>query len=223
MAQNSTLFALLVALVAAYFMFGGSSGAGGDGTVIDGLSFPASLRMGYVDQQLTGGGTRTKYGVAKVYAVALYIDAAGAASSLKKFAGKAAPKQPKFYAALIDGTFARTLALQFHRSVSSDAMIGALDEAMAKRLPADTVTKFREALLKALGTGAIAKGAQIYFMCKASTLSIGSGSPSASVSLKAKGVCPALFDTYYGKSPVSPAAKEGAAVGFASRGLYQEK
>ena len=32
---------------------------------------------------------------------------------------------------------------------------------------------------------------------------------------------PALFDTYYGKSPVSPAAKEGAATGFASRGFYR--
>ena len=32
-----------------------------------------------------------------------------------------------------------------------------------------------------------------------------------------KGVCAALFDVYYGKSPVSPAAKEGVAVGFAKR------
>ena len=74
-------------------------------------------------------------------------------SSLKKFAGGAAPtKQPKFYAALIDGTFARTLALQFHRSVPSKAMVGALDEAMAKRLPAVTVSKSRDVMLRALGT-----------------------------------------------------------------------
>ena len=37
-----------------------------------------------------------------------------------------------------------------------------------------------------------------------------------------KGVCSALFDVYYGKQPVSPAAKDGAALGFASRGLYLE-
>ena len=49
---------------------GGSSG----GTTIAGLSFPAALKMGGVAQTLTGGGTRTKYGVAKVYALALYID-----------------------------------------------------------------------------------------------------------------------------------------------------
>ena len=115
---------------------------------------------------------------------------------------------------------ARTLALQFHRSVTSDAMVSALDEAMAKRLSSDSKAKFREALIKALGEGSIAKGAEIYFMCKGAALSIGSGSTSVSVSLKEKGVCPALFDVYYGKSPVSPAVKEGAAAGFASRKLY---
>ena len=39
---------------------------------IDGIAFPAAIKMGGVQQQLTGGGTRTKYGVAKVYALALY-------------------------------------------------------------------------------------------------------------------------------------------------------
>ena len=60
--------------------------------------------MGGVAQTLTGGGTRTKYGVAKVYALALYIDSAGGASSLSKFAGAAPTKEPKFYSALIDGS-----------------------------------------------------------------------------------------------------------------------
>ena len=110
--------------------------------------------------------------------------------------------------------------MQFHRSVGSDAMVTALDEAMSKRLPATTVKKFRDAVVKALGDAAIAKGASIYFMCRASTLTIGNGSPSASATLKEKGVCPALFDVYYGKQPVSPAAKEGAATGFASRGFF---
>ena len=80
-------------------------------------------------------------------------------------------------------------------------------------------SKFREALIKALGE-ARSQGARIYFMCKGTALSIGSGSTSVSASLKEKGVCSALFDVYYGKSPVSPAVKEGAAAGFASRKLY---
>ena len=143
-----------------------------------------------------------------------------ASSSLKKFAGAKAPKQPGFYSALVDGVFAKTLMLQFHRSVSADAMVSALDEAMAKRLPAATVTKFRAAMVKALGDGNIAKGAHLYFMCKASTLLIGSGTPKIDAMLKEKGVCAALFDVYYGKSPVSVPAKENAAVGFAKRGFY---
>ena len=199
----------------------GRGGDGGSGTTIDGLSFPATLKMNGVTQDLTGGGTRTKYGVAKVYAVALYIHSDGASSSLKKFSGPKPPtKQPAFYSALIDGTFAKTLMLQFHRSVSADAMVGALDEAMAKRLPAATVAKFRTAMVKALGDGNIAKGAHIYFMCKASSLLIGSGGPKLDAVLKEKGVCGALFDVYYGKSPVSVPAKENAAAGFAKRGFY---
>lgn len=42
------------------------------------------------------------------------------------------------------------------------------------------------------------------------------------MTLKDKALCPALFDVYYGKSPVSPAAKEGAANGFANRKFYRE-
>ena len=45
---------------------------------------------------------------------------------------------------------------------------------------------------------------------------------SSGATVKEKGVCAALFDVYYGKSPVSPAAKDGAATGFASRGFYRE-
>ena len=222
--QNSTWWALLVAAVVAYVFYGRAGASSGDGTTIDGLSFEASVKMGGVSQQLTGGGTRTKYGVAKVYAVALYLDAAGGESALKKFGGKSASSlkgQAAFYSALIDGAFARTLALKFHRSVSSDAMVNALDEAMAKRLPSEATRKFRESLFKALGAGAIAKGAEVYFMCRAGTLMIGSGAPSAGATLREKGVCSALFDVYYGKQPVSAAAKEGAASGFASRGFFQ--
>ena len=75
-------------------------------------------------------------------------------------------------------------------------------------------------MIKALGDGAIAKGAHLYFMCKSSTLIIGSGAPRNDALLREKGVCAALFDVYYGKAPVSPPAKEGAAIGFAKRGFF---
>jgi len=195
-----------------------SSGAAADGgTSIDGAFFPPELKMGGVRQQLTGGGTRTKYGVAKVYAVAAYLDAAGASSSLKKFSGK--PKPPAaFYDALAKGTFAKTLYLQFHRAVPAPTVAEALAESLTKRLPPGTVEKFRAALLSVCGAE-VAKGAKLYFMCKGETLSLGSGSPSVGATVKEKGTCAALFDVYVGKTPISPAAKDGIGAGFGQR-LY---
>ena len=177
--------------------------------------------MGGINQMLTGGGTRTKYGVAKVYAVALYIDSTGGASALKKYAGPKVPKDPKFFQALVDGQFAKTLHLQMHRSVASEAMVTALDEALAKRLPADVVARFRSAFLKALPSDSLAKGDQLYFMCKGGTLSMGFAAGTSAATLRDKGLCGAFFDIYLGKSPVSPTAKDAIATGFAGRGLYQ--
>ena len=59
----------------------------GDGVSINGAYFSSDAKMFGTVQQVTGGGTRIKYNVAKVYAVALYIDSRAAASSLKRFAG----------------------------------------------------------------------------------------------------------------------------------------
>lgn len=209
---------LIVGLTAGALRYsmGTSSSEGGDGISIDGIFFPPDLKMGGVLQQLTGGGTRTKYNVAKVYAVALYVDSRGAAGSLKKFAGSA--KQPALYDALATGLFAKTLFLQFHRAVSAQAVAEALAESLAKRVPAATVDKFRVALLKICGEE-VAKGAKLYFMCKGEALSMGGGTPDAQATLKEKGTCNAFFDIYLGKAPISAAAKEGIGVGFAQR-LY---
>ena len=205
-----------LAAVALRYSMGTGSSEGGDGISIDGIFFPPDLKMGGVLQQLTGGGTRTKYNVAKVYAVALYVDSRGAAGSLKKFAGSA--KQPALYDALATGLFAKTLFLQFHRAVSAQAVAEALAESLAKRVPAATVDKFRVALLKICGEE-VAKGAKLYFMCKGEALSMGGGTPDAQATLKEKGTCNAFFDIYLGRAPISAAAKEGMGVGFAQR-LY---
>lgn len=205
----------------AYYANSGGASATGDTVVIDGFAFPESLKMAGVAQQVTGGGTRIKYGVAKVYAAALYIDAAAAAGSLRSFAATEPPKTPKFFQTIVDGVFSKTLYLQFHRSVSAEAMVEALNEAMNKRLPPASVAKFAAAVYKAI-PASIAKGDQLFFMCKSSSLMIGAGKAFASVTLREKGVCAALFDVYYGKAPVAPAAKEGAAAGFAKR-FYLKK
>ena len=205
-----------LAAVALRYSMGTGSSEGGDGISIDGIFFPPDLKMGGVLQQLTGGGTRTKYNVAKVYAVALYVDSRSAAGWLKKFAGNAKP--PALYDALATGSFAKTLFLQFHRAVPAQAVAEALAESLAKRLPAATVDKFRVALLKICGEE-VAKGAKLYFMCKGEALSMGGGTPDAQATLKEKGTCNAFFDIYLGKAPISAAAKEGIGVGFAQR-LY---
>jgi len=214
---RNVLLVGLVAMALRYSM-GTSEAASGGGLTIDGAAFPPELKMGGVRQQLTGGGTRTKYNVAKVYAVALYLDSRGAASSLKPFAASAKPPA-KLYDTLATGQFAKTLFLQFHRSVAAPAVAEALADSLTKRLPAAAIEKFRAALMTVC-PAEVARGTKLYFMCKSGVLSMGTGSATAQATLKEKGACAALFDVYLGKSPISPAAKEGIGMGFLER-LYK--
>ena len=66
------MWAIIAGIAAS--IFGGSIflapyGGAGDGSgslSIDGLTFPPSVKMAGVQQLVTGGGTRTKYGVAGI-------------------------------------------------------------------------------------------------------------------------------------------------------------
>ena len=135
--------------------------------MIDGAVFPPTLSKGSLVEAARG-----KYGVAKVYAVALYIDSAAAGGVLKRFASSKPPKDGKFFQTLIDGAFPKTLYLQMLRSVASDTMATALQESLGKRLSADSVAKFRAGLLKALPSDSIAKGAKLFFQCKGAAMTI---------------------------------------------------
>ena len=165
-AEPSRVTPLQLAVLGFFASFGylylSSGGGGGDGTTIDGISFPAEIKMGGVRQQLTGGGTRTKYGVAKVYAVALYLDGKSATSSLKRYAngGKSAANKQPFFDALISGSYARTLFLQFHRSVTGMVVAEAMAESLTKRLSPKAVEKFRGALLSVV-PGEVPKGTKV--------------------------------------------------------------
>jgi len=162
--------------------------------------------------------TRSKYGAVKVYAVGLYIDSGRAASALKPYVGVPAGKLgAPFFKALQTGKFGKTLLLQFHRSVAAETVATAMKDSLASRLGAAALDKFKAALLVALASGSVAKGATISFACKGDSLSIAAG--SSSQSLRDKSLCPAFFDVYVGAKPISPAAKEGIAKGFAK--LYQ--
>jgi len=211
---------MIVTCAGLYYRLG--SGTGTDDSqgslAIDGISFPSEVKMGGVVQQVTGGGTRTKYGVAKVYAAALYLDSRGASSALKSYANGKPPTKQAFFDAVIKGTFAKTLLLQFHRSVDRGAVAGALSDSLKPRLGKKAVEAFREALLSVCPEDVV-KGSQLFFMCKGETLHIGLGSPDVKQTIKDKGACAALWDVYYGKDPISAPLKSGMAAGFAQR-LY---
>ena len=168
---------------------------------IDGIAFPGADG----DLVLLGGGTRYKYGVVKVYAVGVYLEDAGA--TLAAFAGKSAKElttqlASDFYAAVLgtDGgpNVAKSLVLKFHRSVGADAVAGALNDALKGKVK--EVAAFKEALLK--------------LRCAGGALTMGFDGKTST--LKDPELCPALLDVYLGASPISGAAKDGVATGFAA-------
>ena len=118
---------------------------------IDGQPFPDWIKSGGATRQLTGGGTRYKYGVAKVYAVGLYVaeSALGAGGTLAKWVGgdpKALAKDASFRNSLTKMQFPKVLLLQFHRAVDGPTVAKALNDALAKKLGADVLAAFKEAL-----------------------------------------------------------------------------
>jgi len=215
---------LVVLMVAfAYFHFDLGSAETGKDTKIDGIPFADTISMAGSSMQFSGGGTRFKFGVAKVYALALYVDTRAAASALKPYAGVKASKLQKdesFYGKIVNGRFPRSMLLTFHRTVDADAIANALRDALSKKLPAKVVSDFQAALGKVTGNS-IAVGSTLSFTCAGDVLSIGTGEKApATAKLSQKQVCPALFSVWLGKPPVSPQTKDGIAAGFSQR-MYQ--
>ena len=187
-------------------------------TAIDGRDFPNWVRVGGATQALTGGGTRYKYRLAKVYALALYVDEAAVAGPLAGFAGRGADAlaaDPKFFTAVAGGAFAKTLLLNFHLRVHGDAIAKALRDALGKRLAAAPLAAFQAAVERALVAGTKA-GTQLYFFCGAEHLGVAVDSTAVAETVAGgAAICAALMDTYYGADPVSHQAKDGMARGAA--------
>lgn len=184
---------------------------------IDSQDYPEWLQHNGKKQLLTGGGTRYKFGVIKVYALGLYLGEDSISGHLAAWAGvseKALAKDTSFAQALITGTFDRTLALQFHRSVDGATLAGAMKDSLASRLDAAMLVSFHAALDKALPNGAQA-GTRLYFLCKSDGLHVAVATTEIVASVTEPSVCNALFDIFYGASPIAPAAKDGMLAGFA--------
>eukprot|EP00316_Scyphosphaera_apsteinii_P009092 CAMPEP_0119335536 /NCGR_PEP_ID=MMETSP1333-20130426/89796_1 /TAXON_ID=418940 /ORGANISM="Scyphosphaera apsteinii, Strain RCC1455" /LENGTH=253 /DNA_ID=CAMNT_0007346109 /DNA_START=23 /DNA_END=784 /DNA_ORIENTATION=+ len=214
------LYLLLAAVVLVLVCVAKPQGVDSDARVlIDGLDFAPSIKMSGISQQLIGGGTRLKYNVVKIYAVGVYMDAAGAKRALKPYLGLAAgalQKQAGFYKAVIEARFAKALLLYFHRSVGSSAVVDALRDSLAPRLKAPSLAKFREVLQQMLGDS-VPKGSQLFFSCRGDNLHMSVSSSSSPLLMQDKTICAALFDVYLGSSPISMQAKEGFTLGFAER------
>ncbi|KAL3933528.1 MAG: hypothetical protein SGPRY_000239 [Prymnesium sp.] len=173
--------AVLVA-VALLFCYQSWSGSAGD-SVIDGIRFPTELRASGATQKLCGGGTRLKYNVVKVYAVGLYFEPQAVArgsgtDSLKPYAALPSSELVKskgFYEVLVGGKFAKSLLLQFHRSVGADAIAGALKDALAKKVSAGSLEKFSKELGRCLGSSSIPLGGKLSFHCKSDVMQIAFG------------------------------------------------
>ena len=184
---------------------------------IDGQQFPDWIKSGGSTRQLTGGGTRYKYGVAKVYALGLYIDEGVASGALAKFAGKDGKQlaaDQKFHDAVIQGKFGKTLLLQFHRAVGGEKVAEALKDSLSDKLDAKTLETFKDKLFGVIADG-VNKGTKLYFECSGGDVGISVDSLKAQAKAPSS-VCDALLKTYYGKAPVSAQAKEGMAHGFAA-------
>lgn len=84
---------------------------------------------------LSGVGVRKKYGIAKVYAFALYVDAKAIAPALAAWHGKNADQlrdDDAFYDALIAAPAEKLVVMTFVRTVSGEKMMDALDDALGR-------------------------------------------------------------------------------------------
>ena len=93
-----------------------------------------------------------------------------------------------------------------------EMVLQALRDALKPKVDAKGVSKFESALSNVLGE-TVPKDSQLFLTCKADSVYI-STSESTGSHVNAKGLCPALFGVYLGKSPISPAIKSGVATGF---------
>ena len=214
-------FRPLVALAAAITWWSGAL-ARAPGSIasqvknIDGASFKSNIApQNSPPLKLVGGGTRLKYNVVKVYSIGIYIEAR-TPTPMKKYLGLPLKNLDKsFFDAAIKGSFPKALVLVFHRSVSADAVVDALRDALSSKLSKATLSLFRAALLKTLGEG-VSRGTELTLSCKGASLRMSRPFPGAINAVNDKGICPALFNVYLGDSPVSASAKEGFASGFAT-------
>lgn len=204
------LFGAMIALPVAGLVAGQAACSATTKEPATGLEF-ANTSEG---KPLVGTGCRYKFGLVKVYAVALYTTAKP----------PCAPSETEFWGHLVNSTQPKSIVIKMARGITSQQLAEALDDAFKPRLSMpgrsdEGWQKFRGVLLKAVNKTCNA-GDQFVFECeegnKLTLVSTQGSTTYRTESIVDKDICWALFDTYLGavKPEVAPSLKKDIAKGF---------
>jgi len=180
------------------------------------VKFPTELQAGAGAQALTGTGVRTRTMLkVKVYAFGLYVDAAGARSSLGNWRGKSPAdlaRDQALYDELLKGSFPMTLRLVMTRDVGAERMSEAFNEALAPRVAQAEQRGMMgggAALAKFRGffSSELKDGTELIFARSGNTLKVSIGGQEAG-EIDNGALAWALFDVYLGKKPISDDGKK---------------
>ncbi len=159
---------------------------------------------------LTGVGLRKKYGIAKVYAFALYVDPAAAKTGLAAFKGRNADalrKDAASFRAVVELKGDRAAVMHFVRTVDAEAMRGAMTEAMDRGVPAGDPA--RKQFLD-LWTDEIKEGEEVVlvFGANGSTVGLVRGGKTVGT-VESAALSRSLLQSWLGPEPVSDDIQKG--------------
>ncbi len=186
-----------------------------------GVPFPVEITVpgGTARHVLTGTAIRTKtFLKVKVYAYGLYVDAAGARSTLAAFTDRSASdleRDKEFYERILGQEFDMTLRLVMTRDVGGDDMADAFDGALrprVQRAAAEMNMPGGEAALDQFrgyfSLDEMTKEAEIVFSCSAGGELTTSVKGETQAPIQSDALCWALFDVYLGDKPISGDGKK---------------
>ena len=172
---------------------------------IAGVEFPFLSNLNFM-----GGGTRTKYGIAQIYAAGLYVDGRAPAKWAAKLGDKADSSSALLNTIAQDTSHVKAIVLHFLRSVDADKVQESLQQELSKRLDESSTQAFLDKLHQVFPPDRVSKGTEITMTCAAGSgrLTFASAGQTA-VLAGYKKACPALWDVYIGPQAVSKDIRSG--------------
>jgi len=191
------------------------------------VEFPVEITTagGTGTHVLTGVSVRTKtFLKVKVYAFGIYVDEAGARTTLSSFADQTQrdlERNDDFYDRVLDLDFGMSLRLVMTRDVDGETMADAFDGALRPRVELAESEMGMPGGVAALETfrgyfsvEEMTKEAELVFSCtpEGTLSSLVKGQTAADIQSQA--LCWALFDVYLGEDPISGDGKKKAIWNF---------